>query len=771
MSLDLSRLENVKRDADGTIHAACPACREAGKDKTGNHLLIHPDGRFGCAMHPGDGKHRKRISALASQAKGKPNGRPGSRIVAEYSYADEAGCLLFQVCRFDPKDFRQRAPDGRGGWRWTTKGVRRVLYRLPQVLAAVADGLRVFICEGEKDAGALEQAGFAATCNPGGAGKWMPDYTAALKGASVCIIADKDNVGRAHAALVAHSLQGVAVEVRVIECPDLEGKPVKDPSDFFAAGGDAATLDDLAENSPLWTPPPAESPGTKGSVSSIQAELRGQIMGHLLSKAPAATKRKAIANLVVTFLTRIGHFYSHAELRDFDSCMFFDGQGKRLLRIQGDAFVAWLSDWVAINRADIYFRFILAAVETAALTGSETSPIVPEAYWASRPGAVYLSNGDGQAVRIDSEGIQLVDNGTDGVLFAAGKSLAPWRLTEPRSVFETCRLFSATHADAGHGQDLLRVWIYSLPTNPRSKPPLCLVGDIGSGKTRTVKGIAEFYGIPFVAQKVEESGESDFWPCLNEGGLYCLDNADTRCRWLADAIANAATDGCSRRRKLYSNAETVTLRARAWLAVTTANPTFASDAGLADRILPFRMARRDEETSDAALSDEIAANRDAGLSHIAHTTQRALSDRGSIPANLNSRHPDFAAFAVRIGRALGREAEVIAALEAAEADKSAFCLENDPVGFALLASVGDGSSFVGTAAELLPKLIAVDHDLEEHLTPKRLGKRLSRVWPHLAKALARCDREKDRNGITKFTFQGKPAGFAGFQTLIPPNFA
>src|SRR5205085_3521088 len=103
----------------------------------------------------------------------------------------------------------------------------------------------------------------------------------------------------------------------------------------------------------------------------------------------------------------------------------------------------------------------------------------------------------------------------------------------------------------------------------------------------------------FVAAKVEEDAEANFWPNLDQGGIYTLDNADTRSRWLADAVASAATDGCSMRRKLYTNSETVTLRARAWLCITSANPTFANDAGLADRLLLLRMNPHAEETSDA----------------------------------------------------------------------------------------------------------------------------------------------------------------------------
>jgi hypothetical protein len=56
-------------------------------------------------------------------------------------------------------------------------------------------------------------------------------------------------------------------------------------------------------------------------------------------------------------------------------------------------------------------------------------------------------------------------------------------------------------------------------------------------------------------------------------------------------LACAATGGSQRRRRLYTNSDLVTLRANAWLVLTTANPTFASDAGLADRLLLVRTHR------------------------------------------------------------------------------------------------------------------------------------------------------------------------------------
>lgn len=53
------------------------------------------------------------------------------RIIKTYDYVDETGALLYQVCRLEPKSFRQRRPDGADGWIWKLGDVRRVLYRLP----------------------------------------------------------------------------------------------------------------------------------------------------------------------------------------------------------------------------------------------------------------------------------------------------------------------------------------------------------------------------------------------------------------------------------------------------------------------------------------------------------------------------------------------------------------------------------------------------------------------------------------------------------------
>ena len=64
MGLDISKLNNVKRGADGAIKAGCPACFQMGQDKRQEHLFIYPDGRFGCAKYQRDKSHRSVIAKL-----------------------------------------------------------------------------------------------------------------------------------------------------------------------------------------------------------------------------------------------------------------------------------------------------------------------------------------------------------------------------------------------------------------------------------------------------------------------------------------------------------------------------------------------------------------------------------------------------------------------------------------------------------------------------------------------------------------------------------
>jgi hypothetical protein len=509
-----------------------------------------------------------------------------------------------------------------------------------------------------------------------------------------------------------------------------------------------------------WQPATGEKPkihqlSERELKPDSAAEVRAQIIRVFTSGFPSFDKREEIGKLVVTALRKCGQFFYDIERRDFDSAMFFDFESKELHRIRSDRFVSWFSDWIAIGRGEKYYKAAYYAVENASLLEESSTGTIPEAYWATRPGVIYLSNGDAAMVKITASKVELVDNGTDNVLFPAGQTLAPWELTDPVDPFETCALFKDANCAAPHGLDVIRIWILSLPTNPAHKPPLCKTGEIGSGKTRLSEGICELYGLPFLADSVDDHGEEDFWVSVDGGGLFVLDNCDTKVAWLANAVAAASTGTGKPRRKLYTNSEKIMLRPRAWIGLTTANPTFASDAGLADRLLVVRMKRRTDETADSKLSDEIKSNREGALSFIANALATALADKEPTPQNLNLRHPDFAEMAVRIGRAIGREQETITALSLSEKDKYLFCIENDHVTETLLEFLDTTGSFNGTAAQLREALQTFDNtfiDQRGRPSAKAVGKRLTTLWPHLERVLPVAGVETGRGRVKTYTF-------------------
>ncbi|QLY33286.1 toprim domain-containing protein [Nocardia huaxiensis] len=160
------------------------------------------------------------------------------RRAAVYTYTTATNDPVGQVIRYEvphergvAKDFSQRRwdPDRR---MWAPGGFAPVLYQAPTVAWAVAQGHPILVCEGEKDVDRAIQAGYPATCNVGGAGKFRPEHAQQLRGAAhVVIVADRDTPGYTHAAQVYDRVSGLVNRVDVMHAAH-----GKDLSDHFDAG-------------------------------------------------------------------------------------------------------------------------------------------------------------------------------------------------------------------------------------------------------------------------------------------------------------------------------------------------------------------------------------------------------------------------------------------------------------------------------------------------------------------------------------------------------
>jgi RecA-family ATPase len=244
---------SVPSMAPGRYYVTCPQCSakrsRAHQKAPCLGVTVDADGAcWGCSHCGWTGPEK-------APGAGNGRGRDASKnlFVATYDYTDEDGALLFQVCRTADKNFPQRRPDGNGGWIWSTKDVRRPLFRLPELNEAIANERTILIVEGEKDVNNLCRLGLSATCSPGGAAKlnqkpkWRIEHSEALRGADIVIIPDNDEAGHAHAKATARMSLGVAARVRILDLarhwPDMP--PGGDISDWLAAGHTREELDVL----------------------------------------------------------------------------------------------------------------------------------------------------------------------------------------------------------------------------------------------------------------------------------------------------------------------------------------------------------------------------------------------------------------------------------------------------------------------------------------------------------------------------------------------
>ena len=237
----LDCLSRVRPGRPGEWMAECP-CHE---DRTPSlHITqkLDEDGAIllychGCQVGIREFCEVIGISPTQLFPRSEPRGSSGQMVLtATYTYENSAGEPVMQTLRYRTGDGHKtfRAKRNQNDvWEWGApeNPADRPLYRLPEVLKQVAAGGEVFVVEGEKDVETLRKKGEVATTNPFGAGKWLRHHTESLAGATVVVIADKDDSGLAHALHVASELRkaGSAVEV-------LRAATGKDVSDHIGAG-------------------------------------------------------------------------------------------------------------------------------------------------------------------------------------------------------------------------------------------------------------------------------------------------------------------------------------------------------------------------------------------------------------------------------------------------------------------------------------------------------------------------------------------------------
>lgn len=632
----------------------------------------------------------------------KRQDRAPRRVVAEYRYADEAGDVLFAKVRYEPKDFVLRRPDGRGGWIPGLGGARRVLYRLPEVLAAVEGGRPVYVVEGEKDADRLASLGHCATCNFDGAAKegqrakWKPEYSKTLRGADVVIIADRDDPGIGHARGIGSALDGIAKSVHLV-LPAIT-RDHADVSDHLDAG---LGLEQLA-------PLPALATTTAATAQGSEEEGRGPSQAAVLARLAEEHYR--------LFGSDDGRPYAVKRNGPNIALLL---RGKGALRAQ---------------LASLYSDSSGGRVPSAsALTDALT---VLEGRAASKdPEPVYLrlARHDGRIV---------LDLGTtDGRCAVIGPD--GWT-REPRSpvLFRRTKLTSPIPdpVRGGDGLQMLRGllnaeekefrlvvgWLIAALIPDIPHPVMALRGEQGSAKSSTAQMLVDLID-PSPAPLRSVPRELKQWAVTASASwAVALDNVSTIPGWLSDTLCKAVTGDGYVDRVLYSDDDVTVLAFRRAILMTSIDPgALAGD--LAERLLVIELQPilDTQRRTEAEVRQQFADARPAILASLLDLLSRVLARLDGLTLDRMPRMADFARVLGALDQA--QDWSTLEDYRSASTDVAADVLDGDVFATAIKALVKD-RDWKGTASDLLAEVSTPDTKPKEW--PKdatRAGGRLKRL--------------------------------------------
>jgi DNA primase len=159
------------------------------------------------------------------------------QLLSTHHYYDEQNKLKYSVEKYlkdNKKQFRfYQFEDNKKIY--NLKNVKKVLYRLPELIEGMEKTEFVCICEGEKDVDNLMNLGLLATTNPTGAEGWKSEYNNYFLNSNVVIFEDNDEAGRKRTKKLISELSYIAKSIKVIDFPDLPEH--SDISDWFEQGG------------------------------------------------------------------------------------------------------------------------------------------------------------------------------------------------------------------------------------------------------------------------------------------------------------------------------------------------------------------------------------------------------------------------------------------------------------------------------------------------------------------------------------------------------
>lgn len=350
---------------------------------------------------------------------------------------------------------------------------------------------------------------------------------------------------------------------------------------------------------------PSETP-----ILTTLKRIRGQ------SGTPVAERRRTMSVEIMKDLNTRGCLYWDTERQE---ALYYDGRNIIPMNPTSQRWKTLLNIHYWIVDGEAEFKAINETL--TAFVNDRGVPVVPRTsyFWNKTEGLLYVYNGEGYVYRLDGEQIELVRNGTDGVLFRDLPNMEPFIAEPPTddtpSLVEA--LFGLPNYDeqlARHSKEqaiaMFQLWTYSLFFSEYmdAQPHLIIAGPTDSGKSLALQAVGELLLGSNTTVSAVPTDRDTFETIVSNAHHVFLDNVDTPNKWMEDALCEVATGIQFTRRKLYTTNDHVSYKVKCHLGMTTRNHWFTR-GDVATRLVVLYVDRRGEKISPTLLLDRIRNNR------------------------------------------------------------------------------------------------------------------------------------------------------------------
>jgi hypothetical protein len=394
-----------------------------------------------------------------------------------------------------------------------------------------------------------------------------------------------------------------------------------------------------------------------------------------------------VRDIVLTDLNERGQFY-HSHHQGY----FFLCEEKNLIPLDDrDSQLSCLLNRYGLNPVEKTCEYVKKALHIEALTNGKETKVHRLTWYNAQTHTLYLFNHASGVYLITADGIELADNGTDGVLFLSDPRNEPFVLVPDENLGDlfyehvTAEINFDTDGQLplGEQQLLFDHWFYSIffgsimPT----RPLLAFIGPKGSGKSYTLRRVGMLLnGGNFQVENLPAS-EGDFDAITTNSYFAAFDNADSRVKWLPDRLAICATGGTVSKRILYTTNSLTTFPIDCFLGITSRTPQFNRD-DVADRTLINRVKRFEEGKyrGEHELKAAILKDRNRILTAVVRRLREciaALKQTEGKSYRTSFRMADFATFCLRLAETKGEQEKLQAIFAKMQDEQTSFSLEGD----------------------------------------------------------------------------------------------